>query len=292
MLVVIFFYGTLGSCTRQRLYGEKKSGFFYESDISVEKFDSLNTHTNRYTSDNNVYKGLQTYTYNFYYEDLDGNRYVFEEIPGSTELDYIERAKAWNFVSVNNKNENTIDHILMNVNCGLEPMVRKNPDYNQTVISYNYPQRNGKQIFNETTGLIENELNIWMHPPREKLFRILEINPFPYIKAPYQVGNKWTWSLKIGSFWGDQRWITWNGTIENKYQYEIVNIKRINSFKGKIKCYEVSATATSEIGTTRLNAFFNNTYGFVKLIYLNIDSTKLVLELVDIDKPHPSQSCL
>ena len=93
-------------------------------------------------------KGLQTYTYNFYYEDLDGNRYVFEEIPGSTELDYIERAKAWNFVSVNNKNENTIDHILMNVNCGLEPMVRKNPDYNQTVILYNYPQRNGKHQFN------------------------------------------------------------------------------------------------------------------------------------------------
>ena len=52
------FYSTLGSCTRQRLYGEKKLGTLYESDIYVEKFASLNTHTNRYTSDNNVYQRI------------------------------------------------------------------------------------------------------------------------------------------------------------------------------------------------------------------------------------------
>jgi len=47
------------------------------------------------------------------------------------------------------------------------------------------------------SGTIENEGNVWIHPPRDNYFKIIELNPFPYIKAPYNIGAKWAWKLKI-----------------------------------------------------------------------------------------------
>ena len=65
-------------------------------------------------------------------------------------------------------------------------------------------------------------MNIWLHPPREGLFKILEINPFPYIKYPLEIGNSWEWDfLEPGSNWGDERWLTWNGTLDILCEYEI-----------------------------------------------------------------------
>ncbi|MDF1546290.1 MAG: hypothetical protein P1P88_00620 [Bacteroidales bacterium] len=163
-------------------------------------------------------------------------------------------------------------------------MINNNPDYNQTVISYKYPQVNGDRKFSSSTGVIENEKNVWMHPPRDRFFRILEINPFPFIQAPYEIGNKWNWSLGIGSFWGDERWKNWNESIENQYDYEIVGKEKIKLEIGEVECYIIESIARSSIGQTRLTAYFNMEIGFVKLDYTNIDSTRTVLELIDFEK--------
>ena len=191
--------------------------------------------------------------------------------------------KAWFFVSVDSINENTIDKVIITVKFGLKPMNFQNPDYNQTVISFNYPQISGKETFNSTSGVIENEKNVWIHPPRDRFFRILEINPFPFIQAPYEIGNKWNWSLKIGSFWGDSRWKTWDESIENKYIYEIIDKKKIKLAIGEFECYVIQSTAKSSIGQTHLTAYFNMEIGFVKLEYTNIDSTKTILELINFN---------
>ena len=163
-------------------------------------------------------------------------------------------------------------------------MAANNPDYNQTVISYEYVQVNGKRNFSSLTGVIDNEKNVWIHPPRSKLFRILEINPLPFIQTPYKIGNMWNWSLEIGSAWGDERWKTWEGSIKNKYEYEITDKKKINIEIGEIECYVVQSTARSSIGQTHLTAYFNKEIGFVKLDYTNIDSTRIALELIHFEK--------
>jgi len=165
----------------------------------------------------------------------------------------------------------------------------KDPKYYQIGISY-IIEKNDVSPF--ITGLIENEKNIWLHPPREFLFRILELNPFPYIKYPFQIGHTWNWDLEIGGQWGDKRWKEWTGNITNKYQYKITDKKTISTAIGALECYVIESEAKSELGTTKLTSYFNEQFGFVKLDYTNIDSSTIEIdikgfkkEIVNIFKP-------
>lgn len=268
----------IGCCINKSRYNKILGGIY------IEHIDSSNLASNRYTIDNKVYKGGNQYTYNFYYEDLDKKKYVFKEIEGASKLPFLERVKAWTLVPKENIDSNVIEQVYLTIKYDLKEKPSKASNYSQTVIAYDYPQKNRKQKFSERTGLIENTKNIWMHPPRKKLFRILELNPFPFIQTPYKVGNKWSWTLKIGSFWGDNRWRTWDQSITNQYNYEITAIKKIASKFGNLRCYEIKSTAQSELGKTSLIAYFNLKYGFVKLNYTNIDSTKMLFELVKVNK--------
>ena len=60
------------------------------------------------------------------------------------------------------------------------------PDYNQTVLSYKI----GNDLRSFMSGVVENEKNVWIHPPRDEYFKILEINPFPFIKDLTKIGTK------------------------------------------------------------------------------------------------------
>jgi hypothetical protein len=287
---VIFAFIIIIGCKSKNTHEQTRDYLLVlDENIYVEVFDTTNTDENRYTDNNTIYKEGNILTYDYYYQDKDGHHFKFEEVEGASELEFRERAKAWRFVQLDTLTEETIDKVILKVKSGLQPFLNNTPDYNQTVISYNFPQYNGERNFNSATGIIENEKNVWMHPPRLKLFRILEINPFPFIQAPYKIGNKWNWTLNIGSFWGDERWRTWDETIENKYQYEIIDKKKIKTKLGDLDCFEIESTATSQIGTTLLKAYFNEDVGFVKLDYTNIDSTKLVLELLKFEKQDTSQ---
>jgi hypothetical protein len=284
LLKLIIFVGLILSCKSPSSPIEKKNyELILEDGIYVEKFDSTQVSENRYTANNKTYLEGNKLTYDYYYEDRNGDRFKFQEIDGAGDLPFTEMAKAWFFVPIDRLTDKTVDKVILTVRNGLEPMIKNNPEYNQTVISFNYPQISGKQTFSSSTGLIENEKNVWAHPPRDRFFQILEINPFPFIQTPYRVGNKWTWSLSIGSFWGDERWKSWEGSIENEYNYEITDKPIINTPIGALECFEIKSTATSPIGKTHLTAYFNMDIGFVKLDYTNIDSTKTVLELINFE---------
>ncbi len=257
-----------------------------EDGIYVEKFDSTNTSENRYTANNTTYVEGRKWTFDYWYEDHNGNQFKFEEWEGASELSYSKRRSAWSFVPIDSIRDKTIKEIELEVRPGLQPLIQNVPDYNQSIISYEYPQLDGDKNFNSYTGLIENEKNIWMHPPRDRFFRILELNPFPFIMAPYKVGTKWDWSLKIGSSWGDKRWKLWDGGIENIYTYEIVDKRNIETSIGNLSCYVIESTAMSRIGQTHLTAYFNIENGFVKLDYTNIDSTKTYLEIKEFTEPN------
>lgn len=283
-LLIIIFLCFIINCQAQDTKVEYRDyEVILDEGIYVEKFDSTNVSENRYTANNRTYLEGNKLTFDYYYEDLSGRKYKFQEKEGVGKLAGNEMEKAWFFVPVDSISENTISTVTLAVNYGLQPLVQYNPEYNQTIISYKYHQVNGMTKFNSATGLIENEMNIWMHPPRERFFRILELNPFPFIQAPYVIGTKWNWSLSIGSFWGDERWKTWDASIENQYNYEIVDKKKITLEIGEVDCYVIESIASSSIGKTKLTAYFNMEMGFVKLDYVNIDSTKTVLELIKFE---------
>jgi len=85
-------------------------------------------------------------------------------------------------------------------------------------------------------------------------FKILEINPFPYIKAPFKIGNEWTWKLKFGDHWKDKRWLLWQGENENIYSYKIIDKVKFKTKLGILDCFVVVGEAKSSLGKTNLKS--------------------------------------
>jgi hypothetical protein len=242
------------------LIGENES-------IIVETFDSTVVDINKYNHNNVVFKVGTEFIY------------TYEHITNDNKIQYFKKTngnRGWEFVDSDSIDFSTLQTIKISVADG-NPMSNSIPDYNQTNLKY--------VIFDESSysmsGVIENEANLWMHPPRDYYFRILELNPFPYIKAPYKIGNEWNWSLTIGDGWADERWKLWDGKIENVYSYRISDKQTIKTNFGEIDCFIIESKANSRIGETKLISYFNNKYGFVILDYTNIDGSKTKLELIE-----------
>jgi len=142
---------------------------------------------------------------------------------------------------------------------------------------YNFPP----QGISTSSTIIENDTMVWVHPPRKFIFKILELNPFPYILKPYKIGTKWSWELIIGEQFGDKRWKEWKSNITNYSNYENVGDTTLLTKLGNLNCHVTISSAKSKLGTTYLTSFFNEEYGFIKLDYTNIDGSKILLELID-----------
>lgn len=217
---------------------------------------------------NNIYKRGSIYTYSFIFWDKNGNELFFN----------INNDHSWDFVAANKTSGDVVKDFkleILNSNMNFS-----NPAYYQTGISYII---NKNKIEHFKTGLIENEKNIWLHPPREYLFQILQLNPYPYIKFPLEVGHNWNWRLSIGSAWGDKRWKEWTGIIENSYVYRIVEKKQIQTKIGMLDCFIVESEAISVLGKTKLTSYFNDIFGFVKLDYTNIDGSRLEINIQKVE---------
>ena len=99
--------------------------------IFVEKFDTTNISENRFTANNKAFVEGNTWIYDYYYEDIEGNRYKFEEWEGTSKLDFQDRANAWSFISIDSLTERSIDKVELKVRPGLQLMINHIPDYNQ-----------------------------------------------------------------------------------------------------------------------------------------------------------------
>jgi hypothetical protein len=246
--------------------------------ITVEKFDSLNKDQNRYNQDNKIYKVGKRFTFSYAYRDPTGRPLQLAK------ADTVSRHEAaWRLVLAEQRTDQAVSHIILSVVPGLSPFIQVYPDYNQTVILYDFILVGGGSWTNEMTGVIENQKNLWLHPPRTGLFSILELDPFPYIKQPLHVGASWTWKLEFGDHWADKRWLVWKGKNENVIQYRVTGKKLIHNSLGALPCYVVESEATSALGSTKLVAYYNEKVGFVKLAYTNIDKSSLTLELQRVE---------
>ncbi len=276
-LTSLLFLVTIYSCKSQN----NTQNFMIDDDgITVEKPDKSKTYDQNYNENNKIYVVGKTFRYSYYYEGLDGKKYLITKGNEIQKENY--KFFDWDFIEFDKQNNETIKEVILRASSG-NPFEKDIPEYNQTSISYQFMQNNGEIFTMEVTGAIENEKNVWIHPPRSSFFEILELNPFPYIKEPLKIGNKWNWKLKIGDHWSDKRWLEWKGGIENIYEYEIIDKKNIETKLGILKCFVIKSKAKSRIGETQLLSYFNENYGFVKLDYKNIDGTKTILELEKVD---------
>ena len=118
-----------------------------------------------------------------------------------------------------------------------------------------------------STGLVENDQNIWMHPIRKGFFNALETAPFPYVKLPLEIGVTWTDQMLIGEGWGNEMWGEWKGSLLQDYTYEISDKVILETSTGDTECYKITSTCVSELGVTRLTSYFSPSCGFVRLEY-------------------------
>lgn len=252
-----------------------------EDGITVEKTDNTKQYDEVYNANNIIYTVGRKFTYSYFYQNTKEEKFLIKRGKGILQPEGYT-IYDWEFVNIENQDNETVSRIILKPSSG-NPFEGNDSDYNQTGFDYEYVLNNGKNHLKQTTGAIENKMNVWIHPPRSNFFKILELNPFPYIKAPYKIGTKWNWKLEIGDHWSDKRWLEWKGGIENVYDYEIKENKIISTKLGDLECYIVQATAKSRIGETELISYFNSKFGFVKLEYKNIDGTKTVLELENVE---------
>ena len=253
-------------------------GYTYFNGVLVEKLPSFNQDPNRYNSDNKIYVPGKVFVYGYYYETADGKQLLAQNIVS----DSIATSRAWQFVFAEQYNTLTITDFSYTIQDGMGILAKVRPGYNRTTVDINYKMPAGVGDFREIVGFIENEQGVWIYPPRQKLFGVLAMNPQPYIKAPFEIGNQWNWTFMVGAAYSDPRWIEWGGQLINECAYKIIGKKMVETPFGELECFEINAFGLNRLGRTQLTSYFNEEYGFVKMNYLNVDGSKLIMLLKEV----------
>jgi hypothetical protein len=164
---------------------------------------------------------------------------------------------------------------------------RSQPDKQITVI-WEYPNlvkdtqlraklRSIGWLKTDSTGGIENEVKLWIHPPRNNQYTMTEIAPFPVVEYPCELNKEYTGGLYIGSGWGDWE----NLHIRCKYHVVAKKIISIGSFK--YPSWLIESESDSQLGRSRLNMAFNENIGFLNFYYTLYNNIRIIIDLFKIE---------
>lgn len=131
--------------------------------VFAENLEHKKTNCKDCDSENKIFKVDKKFIYSYKYLDSQKNAFLFKILANGQ----------WDFVSISSNEPNIVRNIELQILPNGENF--SNPKFCQTRIGYRL-QKNFSNF--TTTGLIENKKNIWLHPPRQYLFHILELNPF------------------------------------------------------------------------------------------------------------------
>lgn len=269
MKIVLLFLFILipltGVAQHRKLVADKNDFIYYEV------FDSTTTNPNRYTEDNIIFTPGKVFEYDYFMQKKDKKyKYLFDRaLPAEHKnipIDLLERYP------------NAIRKLTIEVKSGLDTdLVSFSPDWAQTtiVISYLMSDNRKSNFDTETTGVIENEKNIWIHPPRTASFKALQMIPFPQIVFPIEKGFKHSRNRKCFDPFEYKPY----KCIET---YEVVEEVVLNTSFGELGCVVILQTNVSELGTGSLKHYFNEEYGFVRMEYENLLKEQLILELTTV----------
>lgn len=238
-----------------------------------QQYDSVIIEEDSIDSNNKIYKPGHVFIYD--YEIIENDiKYKLQE--NGSRFNREKKIREINFELVPIKSDSIeVDKIHLIV----KPVADSDrTNENQTQISYLQ-----EPIFASlsSTGVIENNDNVWIHPIRKGFFNSLETAPFPYIKCPINIGAEWSDQMLIGEGWGNEVWGKWEGELLLTYNYKITDKKSAHTEIGEIDCYIIESTAKSDIGTTKLTSYFSEKYGFIRLEYELLNDLKVNMWLVD-----------
>ncbi|HNW99571.1 MAG TPA: hypothetical protein PKK00_14285 [Bacteroidales bacterium] len=214
--------------------------------------EGIDTIPSPYNEDNKIYITNRTFVYQVYQNNIN-RKYNFiielKVIPGSC-----------------NSGQTKIKY---------KYFYRKEELTPDEIIAFEYSDSLGGYCRQEITGVIENNIEIWLHPPRTKTLIKLEKAPFPEIKF-----NSKEWNETLVIPFGNYKEIGLSGSII-KWNYKIDSIKYIHD---TIPYYcSIKAVATSKKGgRNTLDAVFKADSGMVKLNYFFEDKSTVKFVLKEI----------
>jgi len=158
--------------------------------------------------------------------------------------------------------------------------------YHQTGVEYKYSSN--LNISTVETGIIENARNIWLHPFRGGQLAKTNLNAYPFVKFPISLGQKYEWELNVGGAkYSDARWLEWSDKTLRKHKYEVVKKENmLTPFEeNTVETFVIKAYTQSEIGRSSAKFWYNEIFGFVRIVYDNIDGTVTEYRLIKFLKP-------
>jgi hypothetical protein len=124
-------------------------------------------------------------------------------------------------------------------------------------------------LSSDTTGIVDNDKRIWVHPPRHNQYFLTETAPFPDFRKKSRVGDRYSSITFIGTGFGP-----WEGKkVKSNYSVECIEagiedslwtIKAVSDVEGKINNCEF---------------IFSDTRGFVSLSYAFYNGDSLTMKL-------------
>lgn len=132
-----------------------------------------------------------------------------------------------------------------------------------------------------TTGILETKDRIWLHPPRQGNFRILQYSPYPEIIKNI---NFWKRDLDIGKYWEEEKFhITGNESLEFIYEKKEIKNCEINFLNDNLVCQLIySESKNINHRKTSFKGCFNEEFGFIEMTFKNIDGSIIQFVLTDI----------
>ncbi len=127
------------------------------------------------------------------------------------------------------------------------------------------------------TGIIENSRTVWMHPFRSNQYLFTEVAPFPEASLPLEIGKTWYNSLSIHEGWG--LWA--DSEISNGY--EVVAYEMVELPLGNLNAWHIQSASYASFGDSVHSFWFNEDYGFIKMVYKNYAGQILKFELVEVN---------
>ncbi|GAB2699711.1 hypothetical protein GCM10027037_25440 [Mucilaginibacter koreensis] len=251
------------------------SVFAQSQRLYIEPKVPNNKGINPFNYDNKLFVEGKTYVYDYFIvRGHDTLKYAIASHPDGT--------KSWHYVPSRQKDSSKVEYLGITTLGKIGPIMMDKPDYNQTEVFLYHYNADMKPLETELTGVVENKVNVWLHPFRFHALEILQLSPFPYIKLPYKPGQTYDWKLDVGEKWPEFQAFDWKGKLTLNCRYVVQGKEMLNLPVGNIEATKVEAIATTASGRSTLTSYFNEQFGFIKLVYHNLDGSSITMMLKEV----------
>jgi len=124
-----------------------------------------------------------------------------------------------------------------------------------------------------------NDSELFIHPPREDCFRILQLCPYPYFFNNTNNGS-WTWDFAVGPNWATPPWYPIKKIDTFHVSYRNTGIVLMDTHFGKLNCHKVTAISKSVFGKSTADYYLTNDLGIVNCTMTAVNGQTFRFELV------------